>query len=171
MPFKHYGSRKVKDNKQESSKGTAKTAKTAAFPKEHKPQSMKRLMHMQTAGPPCLLSFPSVSTAGIFAAVMNDILQNILPSLVSLLIGGGLTAVITARSVRQKAKADAMMSVQDVYQETITDLRQDRLSQREEFERQITDLKTRIESLQADVENLKKLKCYNLECPKRIRHN
>lgn len=106
-----------------------------------------------------------------FVFTMNDLIQNILPSVVSLVVGGGLTAIITSRSIRQKAKADAMMSVQDVYQETISDLRQDRLSQREEFERQITELKTRIETLQADIENLKKLKCYNLECPQRIRHN
>lgn len=84
-----------------------------------------------------------------FVFTMNDLIQNILPSVVSLVVGGGLTAIITSRSIRQKAKADAMMSVQDVYQETISDLRQDRLSQREEFERQITELKTRIETLQA----------------------
>lgn len=67
-----------------------------------------------------------------FVFMMNDLIQNILPSFVSLVVGGGLTAIITSRSIRQKAKADAMMSVQDVYQETISDLRQDRLSQRED---------------------------------------
>ena len=57
---------------------------------------------------------------------MNDIISLVITSLVTLVTSSGLTALITSRSVRQRAKADAMKAVQDVYQETINDLRQDR---------------------------------------------
>ena len=100
---------------------------------------------------------------------MNDLLTTIITSLISLIAGGGITAIITTPSIRQKAKADAMLSVQDVYQETINDLRQDKQRQREEFELRISDLNKRVESLSRDVDNLKKLKCYNLDCPNRQR--
>jgi len=102
---------------------------------------------------------------------MNDMLRIVLTAVVTLLTSSGVTVLITSRSIRQKAKADAMQSVQEVYQETINDLRQDRQLQREEFERQVTDLKSDIESLHREVEGLKKLKCYNLQCPNRQRHS
>lgn len=98
---------------------------------------------------------------------MNDILTLIISSTVSLIVGGGLTGILTARSVKTKARADAMQSVQDVYQETINDLRKDRSLQREEFTAQIQDLKARIEEMRRDVDNLKKLRCYKLDCPER----
>lgn len=102
---------------------------------------------------------------------MNELTQMILTGLVALVTGSGLTVLCTIRSLRQKAKADAMQSVQDVYQETIDDLRKDRQLQREEFERQVTELKNSIDTLKREVDALKKLKCYNLECPVRVKHS
>lgn len=102
---------------------------------------------------------------------MNELTQMILTGLVALATGSGLTVLCTIRSLRQKAKADAMQSVQDVYQETIDDLRKDRQLQREEFERQVTELKNSVDTLKREVDALKKLKCYNLECPVRVKHS
>lgn len=119
---------------------------------------------------PNVLSFPITWCLSTFA-FMNDIISLVITSLVTLVTSSGLTALITSRSVRQRAKADAMKAVQDVYQETINDLRQDRQLQREEFERQVSSLKTDIGALQKEVDELKKLKCYDLQCPHRKRHS
>ena len=43
--------------------------------------------------------------------------------IVSFVIGGGLTSVLTGPWIKAKARADAMKSMQDVYQEMISDLR------------------------------------------------
>lgn len=50
---------------------------------------------------------------------MREVLILILTSLAS----GGLAWIFTLKFTRQQAKADAMKSVQDIYQELITDLK------------------------------------------------
>lgn len=70
-------------------------------------------MALHPATCPNVLSFPITGCLDTFAS-MNDI--------ISLVTSSGLTALITSRSVRQRAKADAMKAVQDVYQETINGL-------------------------------------------------
>lgn len=61
---------------------------------------------------------------------------------------GTLASVLAAffglRSLITKQKAEAMKQVQDVYQETIKDLRDDRREMRSEFERKISEQNDRL---------------------------
>ncbi len=50
----------------------------------------------------------------------------ILVGFLGMLVGGGGIWLFTIKSTREKARAEAMKEVQDVYQETIIDLREDK---------------------------------------------
>lgn len=57
---------------------------------------------------------------------------NLIFNIISMLIGGGLSALVTAKHVRRQAEADAMQHFQTVYQGLIKDLQEDRTNLREE---------------------------------------
>lgn len=72
---------------------------------------------------------------------------------------GTLASVLAAffglRSLITKQKAEAMKQVQDVYQETIEDLRKDRREMRSEFEGKIQKQDERLNSQSAEIGQLK----------------
>ena len=51
---------------------------------------------------------------------------NIIIPIVTLLLGGGGTWLLTIKSTKKEAEASAMDKVQEIYQELITDMKQDR---------------------------------------------
>lgn len=102
---------------------------------------------------------------------MNDGILRFLEFLGTFVIGGGLSVLITIKSVKTKASAEAMSSVQDVYQDLIRDLRDDRDRQRAYFEEQLSRLESQISSMKKDIESLKKIKCYDLSCDHRKHHH
>ncbi|MFT3753678.1 MAG: hypothetical protein QM800_12670 [Paludibacter sp.] len=99
-------------------------------------------------------------------------------TVVSILFSGGLGGFITLKFTKQKAQADAMASVQDVYQETITDLRTDKTLLKEERDQaraDFTALAQTVEQNTKDIEAMKREKeemkpnlCFNKKCPTRV---
>ncbi|MEA4975448.1 MAG: hypothetical protein VB046_06900 [Paludibacter sp.] len=102
-------------------------------------------------------------------------ITEIIIGLISMIVGGGGIWLFTIKSTREKARAEAMKEVQDVYQETITDLREDKRLLKEEKDSlivEINEMKQSIYSLKKDVEQLKmknmREKCLNFACKERI---
>lgn len=96
--------------------------------------------------------------------------MDIVTLIISFVAGGGLITLLTLPSIRSKAKADAMQSVQEVYQETIRDLREEKVRQKDELTAQIGELRAQLEHYGREIESLKKLKCYDMSCPNRKKH-
>lgn len=125
-------------------------------------------------------------------------MTEIIIALLSALTGGGLTAIITWRATRRKAEgeaaqteADAMKSIQDVYQQALEDqqkyiailqdTRDHLVNDREEMRRENMDLRKRLNDmdekmrqLERDVDNnrkmmasMKHLLCGRLACQQR----
>jgi len=84
--------------------------------------------------------------------------------------GGGLAALFTIKYTRKTAQANAMKAVQDVYQETIQDLRSDKeLMKKENLDMlsQISNLKETVEQNCIDISELQNYKCIDTTCNKR----
>lgn len=113
---------------------------------------------------------------------MNDIITQ---NLFTFLLGGGLlstiTGVITLKYTKKQAEAKALSSMQDVYQELITDLRSyntELKKDKEESDRKLSERILKLEDKQAaqekkiagnerEIEDLKRFKCTNLSCNNR----
>lgn len=83
----------------------------------------------------------------------------IIIAVISLVSAVGLSSFFTIKFTKQKAQADAMASVQDVYQETITDLRQDKTLLKEERDQARNDFKLiaeKVEQNSRDIEAIKR---------------
>lgn len=83
--------------------------------------------------------------------------ETIITAIISALCTGGLTWLFTLRYTRKQAEADAMKSVQEVYQELIEDMKNDR-----------KELKQRIDDVESQYRELLQ-KCNEME--KDIRQN
>nr|DAI42948.1 MAG TPA: hypothetical protein [Caudoviricetes sp.] len=110
---------------------------------------------------------------------MNDIITQ---NLLTFILGGGLlsfiTGVITLKYTKKQAEAKALSSMQDVYQELITDLRTYNTGlkkDKEESENRLSARIIKLEERQAaqeqkiagnerEIEDLKRFKCTNLTC-------
>jgi len=79
--------------------------------------------------------------------------------------GGGLASLISIKYTRKTAQADAMKAVQDVYQETIRDLRADK----EEMKLEIAELKKEVHKNSEDIKTLQLYKCVVMDCKLRKR--
>lgn len=78
---------------------------------------------------------------------MNEFLTDNLGILISALVTGSLTWVATIKWTRKQAEADAMESVQNVYQELIDDLKKER----EDLKRDREELKHENQSLREEL--------------------
>ena len=63
-----------------------------------------------------------------------------LETLLAFITGGGLLSFATLKFTRKQAEANAMKAVQEVYQETIKDLREDKA----EMNKEIQELRERV---------------------------
>lgn len=84
--------------------------------------------------------------------------SNIIISVISLIFGGGIAVPFTVQAVKRKANADALAAIQDVYQETIKDLRDERIIQKNEIlelRKEIEELREKINQLQKENKQLK----------------
>ena len=101
---------------------------------------------------------------------MTTFLATYLEPILLFFSGGGLATVFTIKYTRKTAQADAMKSVQDVYQETIQDLRSDKeIMKKENLEmrEQISSLKKIVEQNCIDINELKSYKCVVADCNNR----
>jgi hypothetical protein len=102
---------------------------------------------------------------------MNEFLATYLEPLLLFISGGGLATVFTIKYTRKTAQADAMKAVQDVYQETIRDLRSDKeliKQENKELRDQVTRLEKIVKQNCADIRQLKGFKCVRMDCKERI---
>lgn len=82
----------------------------------------------------------------------------IIITLLGVLFAGGISSFFTLKFTKQKAQADAMLSVQDVYQETIVDLRADKTilkEERDQARNDVTEIKKMVEQNTKDIEIIK----------------
>lgn len=98
--------------------------------------------------------------------------------LISAVASGSIAWLATIKWTRKQAEADAMESVQNVYQELIEDLKKDREDLRTEnitLRTELREMKQRIEELETKCsENARRFEemlpylCYCKNCPNRI---
>ena len=103
-------------------------------------------------------------------------------TILAFLLGGGLigtvTGFVTMKFTKKKAEAHAMMSIQDIYQELINDLREDKDVLKKEkdaneqkmsekidlMDKRIAEMSIQIETNNRDIRDLKPLKCLVMNC-------
>lgn len=101
---------------------------------------------------------------------MIEFISTHLDTIIAFLSGGGLLTVITARATKRQAEAHAMKAVQEVYQETIKDLRTDKDKMREdnaEMREMVDKLEIRVREISIEVGKLKRYKCTVVGCAAR----
>lgn len=92
--------------------------------------------------------------------MMNELeWQTILTSLGTLMAGGGLGGLLTARYKRKQEKNEAEKGMQEIYQKMIDDLMEDRnfyKAQTEQLREQIVELNRKVERLESEVRENRK---------------
>ena len=91
--------------------------------------------------------------------MIEVLLQNI-DTLLAFVTGGGVLSFATLKFTRKQAEADAMKAVQEVYQETIKDLREDK----EHLGKEISDLREKVAAIYNQLASLRRYKCIDLDC-------
>lgn len=94
--------------------------------------------------------------------------------IVSFVVGGGLTTVLTGPSIKARARADAMKSMQDVYQEMISDLRNNKKEMNEDIRALHAKIDEQAATIGVNSNEISRLNgvishwvCYNDGCVKR----
>lgn len=91
---------------------------------------------------------------------MIEFLSQNLDTLLAFVTGGGLLSFATLKFTRKQAEANAMKAVQEVYQETIKDLREDKA----EMNKEIAELRERVAGIYKELAFLRKHKCTVIDC-------
>lgn len=102
--------------------------------------------------------------------MMSEFLGTYLEPILLFISGGGLASLFTVKYIRKTAQANAMKAVQEVYQETIQDLRSDKeimKKENTEMREQISDLKMTVKQNCIDINELKIHKCVVVNCRNR----
>ena len=102
--------------------------------------------------------------------MITEFLTVYLEPILLFISGGGLATVFSVKYTRKTAQANAMKAVQDVYQETIHDLRLDKeIMKRENMEMrdQIYNLEKTVKQNCIDIRELKSYKCIVMNCKNR----
>lgn len=91
---------------------------------------------------------------------MTEFLATYLEPLLAFITGGGLFSVVSMKYGKKQAEANAMKAVQEVYQETIKDLR----ASNDYLKNEITSLRETVTQNSTDIAILQRYKCTVLEC-------
>lgn len=91
---------------------------------------------------------------------MIEFLSQNLETLLAFITGGGLLSFATLKFTRKQAEANAMKAVQEVYQETIKDLREDKA----EMNKEMQELRDRVAGIYKELSSLRKYKCITMDC-------
>jgi hypothetical protein len=92
---------------------------------------------------------------------MNEIL---ITTVISSICTGGITWLFTLKYTRKQAEADAMLSVQNVYQQIIEDLKTDRV----ELKDNIKELALKVSENEREIKAMKPNLCGRKACTQRI---
>lgn len=101
---------------------------------------------------------------------MPELITNYIEPILAFITGGGLLSFLTMKFTQKQAEAEAMKAVQDVYQETIKDLREDKeLIKKEntDMRLQITELEKKVKQNCIDIKELQFYKCIVENCKER----
>lgn len=90
--------------------------------------------------------------------------EAIISTLVTACCSGSLVWLFTVKYTRKQAQADAMKSVQEVYQTTIQDMKQERT----ELKAEIRELKKEVAGNTLDIKEMKPFLCYRRGCGDRL---
>lgn len=103
---------------------------------------------------------------------MQSFFETYIMPILTFIGGGGAVYLINWRSIKKQAEAEAMKVVQDVYQQTIADMKADK----EEMRKENNDMHIKINELQKevyqntkDIDALKSYKCVVMDCKLRRR--
>lgn len=102
---------------------------------------------------------------------MLELFFNHIEPILTFVLGGGIVSLVKWRSIKKQAEADAMKAVQDVYQETIRDLREDKemiKKDNAELREIVLELDRTVLQITKDVSVLKQFKCIVTDCKLRI---
>lgn len=91
----------------------------------------------------------------------------IVSTALSAILTGGVTWFFTIKFTRKQAEADAMLSVQNVYQELIQDLKDERTENRKEisaFKKTISDLNKRVQKTEEELKKVTPFVCWDKMC-------
>lgn len=91
---------------------------------------------------------------------MIELVTQNIDTLLAFVTGGGVLSFATLKFTRKQAEADAMKAVQEVYQGTIKDLREDK----GHLSKEISDLREQVADIYKELVSLRKYKCTSLEC-------
>lgn len=98
---------------------------------------------------------------------MQEFLTTYLEPIILFISGGGLATIFTVKYTRKTAEANAMKAVQDVYQETIKDLQNDKRLMKEdnlELRKEVNALQSKVRENSKDINSLKRYKCTVMDC-------
>lgn len=92
--------------------------------------------------------------------IIIEFLQQNLPVILTFLGSGGLISWATKKYTIKSAEAKAMKDVQDVYQETVKDLREDK----DLLKADIRELQLIVNKLTQDIEEIRNYECVVIDC-------
>lgn len=98
---------------------------------------------------------------------MQEFFSTYLEPVLTFILGGGIVSLVKWRSIKKQAEADAMKAVQEVYQETIKDLRDDKEMMKKdnsELRAIVSELQKTVQQNSIDIRELKGFKCIVLDC-------
>lgn len=98
---------------------------------------------------------------------MTELLTLHLDTLIAFVTGGGLLTVLTVRATKRQAEAKAMRAVQEVYQETIKDLREDKTLMKKEndlFREKVQVLQDEFNKITLELAALRRYRCTVVDC-------
>lgn len=91
---------------------------------------------------------------------MAEFIATYLEPILAFITGGGLFSIVTLKYGRKEAEASAMKAVQEVYQETIKDLR----ANNDYLKNEINSLRETVTRNSTDIAQLQRYKCTVLDC-------
>lgn len=103
---------------------------------------------------------------------MKEIFEIYLMPIITFVGGGGAVYLINWRSIKKQAEAEAMKVVQDVYQQTISDMKADKEDMKtdnSELKKTVAELQREVNQNTKDINQLKQFKCVVLDCKLRKR--
>lgn len=101
---------------------------------------------------------------------MIEFITNNFEAILTFIAGGGIVSISKWRSIKKHAEAEAAKQWQDVYQEMIKDLQDDKNAMREEnkeLRQNLETLRKEVYQISKQVASLRKYKCTVVGCEKR----
>ncbi len=99
--------------------------------------------------------------------MLHELFTTYLEPILTFILGGGIVSLVKWRSLKKQAEAEAMKAVQEVYQTTIKDLREDKEAMKKdnaELKGTVTELQRIVYQNSKDILALKGFKCIVMDC-------